>query len=79
MARAKIYCEITCNNCGGVLKGSGYYENVSIISKLKENAKRLIGYGMKSFVEIYVQNVKKKLRKNGNLVLEYRFHLDNKR
>ena len=24
----------------GVLKGSGYYENVSIISKLKENAKK---------------------------------------
>ena len=40
MAIAKIYCEITCNNCGVVLKGSGYYENVSIISKLKENAKK---------------------------------------
>ena len=39
MARAKIYCEITCNNCGGVLKGSGYYKNSSIIAKLKESAK----------------------------------------
>ena len=39
MARAKIYCEITCNNCGVVLKGSGYYKNSSIIVKLKEIAK----------------------------------------
>ena len=39
MARAKVYCEITCNNCGVVLKGSGYYKNSSIIAKLKENAK----------------------------------------
>ena len=39
MARAKVYCEITCNSCGTLLKGSGYYKNVSIISKLKENAK----------------------------------------
>ncbi len=39
MARAKIYCEIICNNCGALLKGSGYYNNSSIISRLKENAK----------------------------------------
>ena len=39
MARAKVYCEITCNNCGALLKGSGYYKNSSIIAKLKENAK----------------------------------------
>ena len=39
MARAKVYCEITCNSCGALFKGSGYYKNVSIISKLKENAK----------------------------------------
>ena len=70
MARAKIYCEITCNNCGVVLKGSGYYKNVSIISKLKENAKRLIGYGMKNFAEIYVQNAKKKLREKEKVVIE---------
>ena len=40
MAREKVYCEITCNNCGLLLKDSGYYKNVSIISKLKENAKK---------------------------------------
>ena len=40
MARAKVYCEITCNNCGISLRGSGYYKNSSIISKLKENAKQ---------------------------------------
>ena len=39
MASAKIYCEITCNSCGVLLQGSGYYKNSSIISKLKENAK----------------------------------------
>lgn len=38
MAKAKIYCEITCNSCGVVLKGSGYYKNSSIISKLKSIA-----------------------------------------
>lgn len=38
MAKAKIYCEITCNSCGVVLKGSGYYKNTSIISKLKSIA-----------------------------------------
>ena len=38
MARAKVYCEITCNSCGALLKGSGYYKNASIISKLKSNA-----------------------------------------
>lgn len=37
---AKIYCEITCNHCGSVLLGSGYYKNTSIIAKLKENAKQ---------------------------------------
>lgn len=36
---AKIYCEITCNSCGALLQGSGYYKNTSNISKLKENAK----------------------------------------
>ena len=70
MARSKVYCEITCNNCGVVLKGSGYYKNISIISKLKENAKRLIGYGMKNFAEIYVQNAKKKLREKEKVVIE---------
>lgn len=40
MARAKVYCEITCNSCGNLLKGSGYYKNSSIISKLKETAKK---------------------------------------
>ena len=39
MANAKVYCEITCNSCGALLKGSGYYKNTSIISKLKANAK----------------------------------------
>ena len=38
MARAKVYCEITCNSCGTLLIGSGYYKNASIISKLKSNA-----------------------------------------
>ena len=38
MAKAKVYCEITCNSCGALLKGSGYYKNASIISKLKSNA-----------------------------------------
>jgi len=35
---AKIYCEITCNSCGALLKGNGYYKNASIISKLKRIA-----------------------------------------
>ena len=39
MKNAKVYCEITCNSCGSLLKGSGYYKNSSIISKLKGNAK----------------------------------------
>lgn len=39
MANAKVYCEITCNSCGSVLIGSGYYKNASIISKLKKTAK----------------------------------------
>lgn len=39
MARAKVYCEITCNSCGVLLNSSGYYENSSIISKLKKEAK----------------------------------------
>lgn len=39
MAIAKIYCEITCNSCGALLMGSGYYKNSSIISKLKKNAR----------------------------------------
>ena len=38
MSRAKVYCEITCSSCGALLKGSGYYKNASIISKLKSNA-----------------------------------------
>lgn len=39
MARAKIYCEVTCLNCGGLAYGSGYYKNASTISKLKELTK----------------------------------------
>lgn len=39
MANAKVYCEITCNSCGALLAGSGYYKNASIISRLKTNAK----------------------------------------
>lgn len=38
MAKAKVYCEITCNSCGLLLIGSGYYKNASIISKLRSNA-----------------------------------------
>lgn len=39
MARAKVYCEVTCNNCGGLAYGSTYYKNASTISKLKEATK----------------------------------------
>lgn len=60
MARAKVYCEITCNSCGALLNGSGYYKNPSIISRLKENAKKIIGFGIKSLVETYVLNIRKK-------------------
>lgn len=37
--RAKVYCEVTCGNCGGVAFRSGYYKNASTISKLKEYTK----------------------------------------
>lgn len=39
MARAKIYCEVTCNNCGVLSCSSTYYKNASTISKLKEETK----------------------------------------
>ena len=52
MARAKIYCEITCNNCGALLKSSGYYNNSSIISKLKQNAKEAITAILKEPVDV---------------------------
>lgn len=37
--RAKIYCEVTCINCGVVASGSNYYKNASTISQLKEKTK----------------------------------------
>ena len=39
MAKAKIYCEVTCNNCGALACASTYYKNASTISKLKEATK----------------------------------------
>lgn len=39
MARVKIYCEVTCNNCGVLASESAYYKNASTISKLKEATK----------------------------------------
>ena len=39
MARAKVYCEVTCNNCGSLACGSTYYKNASTISKLKDATK----------------------------------------
>ena len=40
--RAKIYCEVTCCNCGGLAFGSGYYKNTATISALKDNVKNWI-------------------------------------
>ena len=37
--KAKIYCEVTCNDCGGLALGSKYYKNPTTISKLKELTK----------------------------------------
>ena len=34
---AKIYCEVTCCNCGGVI--GRYYRNAESISILKEHVK----------------------------------------
>lgn len=39
MARAKVYCEVTCNRCGVLALGSGYYKNSSRISYLKAKTK----------------------------------------
>ena len=39
MARAKVYCEVTCYHCGGLAYESGYYRNPLTISKLKEGVK----------------------------------------
>lgn len=37
--KARIYCEVTCCNCGGLAYESGYYRNASTISELKEATK----------------------------------------
>lgn len=39
MARAKIWCEVTCGSCGALDCCSTYYKNASTISKLKEKTK----------------------------------------
>jgi hypothetical protein len=40
--KAKIYCEVTCINCGCVTSGSNYYKNSSTIKLLKEKTKTWI-------------------------------------
>lgn len=40
--RAKIYCEITCNSCGNLAPGSGYYTNANRIKILKTKNKNWI-------------------------------------
>ena len=69
MARAKVYCEITCNNCGALLKGSGYYKNPSIISRLKETAKECNWIWDEEFDGNLCPECQKEIkeeRKNGN-------------
>lgn len=39
MMKAKVYCDVTCGNCGSLAYGSSYYKNTSTISKLKEATK----------------------------------------
>ena len=39
MAKAKIYCEVTCGSCGVLTCASTYYKNTSTISKLKDATK----------------------------------------
>ena len=40
--KAKIFCEVTCLNCGTVALGSRFYKNKDTISKLKELTKEWI-------------------------------------
>ena len=37
--KARIYCEVTCCNCGGLAYKSTYYKNTTTISELKEATK----------------------------------------
>lgn len=37
--KAKIYCEVTCCNCGGFASKSRYYKNSETIARLKESTK----------------------------------------
>lgn len=37
--RAKVYCEVTCGNCGVTTSSSDYYKNSALISKLKEETR----------------------------------------
>ena len=39
MARAEIFCEVTCGNCGSLSMGSTSYKNASTISRLKRLTK----------------------------------------
>lgn len=39
MARAKVYCEVTCCLCGALASESGYYDNSSRISKIKKDVR----------------------------------------
>lgn len=39
MAKAKIYCEVTCNNCGALACSSTYYKNASTITKIEKQTK----------------------------------------
>lgn len=39
MARARIYCEVTCCRCSCLAYTSRYYKNTETISKIKESVK----------------------------------------
>lgn len=38
MKKAKIYCEVSCGNCGAVIAASNYYKNADTIRILKKIA-----------------------------------------